>query len=225
MDRLFDTFEFRKADTSMKLSSKGVAILAAGCLVICGPARGQDLNQEAGAFAAQDTNACISLPPTKLEAFETNVGTVVIKGSARIGSVSGNDGIVSVRSREMTDATTGRKEQGVAIDIGRPRLFTDVTLIDYDELDPLLNAMDYLGKLDWSVTSLNVFNAIYTTKGGFRVSAFGPRRTGLIQFAVRSTRSGLTPVVLSRDDVGRLRALIDQAKRQLDSLRPAGNAR
>jgi hypothetical protein len=209
----------------MKVSFRNIAMIAAACSMVSAMAPAQDVNQEAATFASSDTNAYVILPQTKLEAFDTNVGTVVIKGSAKVGSVSGNDETIGVRSREMTDATTGRKEQGIAIEIARPGQVSDVALIDYDELDPLLNAIDYLGKLDWSVTSLNVFEAVYTTKGGFRIGAFGPKRTGVIQFAVRSTRTGQQPVVLSRDDVGRLRALIDQAKRQLESLRPAGNAR
>jgi hypothetical protein len=209
----------------MRFSFRVIVIAVTACGLGSAAVRAQDVNQEAATLASSDTNAYAVLPQTKLEAFDTNVGTVVIKGSAKVGSVAGSDGTIGVRSREMTDATTGRKEQGIAIDIARPGQVSDVALIDYDELDPLLNAVDYLSKLDWSVTSLNVFDAVYTTKGGFRIGAFGPRRTGVIQFAVRSTRSSQAPVALSRDDVGRLRTFIDQAKRQLESLRPAGNAK
>jgi len=55
-----------------------------------------------------------------------------------------------------------------AVEIGRQGQFKDMMLIDYDELASPLNAIDYLSKLDVSVSSLNSFDAAYTTKGGFR---------------------------------------------------------
>ena len=80
-------------------------------------------------------------------------------------------------------------------------------------------AIDYITKLDVSVTPLTAFDAAYTTKGGFRIAALGTRRTGVIQFGVRDARSLSTPVVFSRDEMSRLSGLINQAKGVLDSVR------
>jgi hypothetical protein len=168
---------------------------------------------------AQETNTCLLVPATKLEAFETNTDTVIIKATAPIGTVSAHGGAVSVRCREITDAGTGRRESGILIDIALGAQLEGTTLIDYDELDSLLDGVDYLGKLDWSITSLPDFSAVYTTKGGFRADARGSRRTGNIEFAVRSTRINVPRLSLSRDQLGQLRSLIDQAKAKLDSLR------
>ena len=173
----------------------------------------------AGPALAQETNACLPVPATKLEAFETNIDTVIIKASAPIGTVPAHGGAVSVRCREITDAGTGRRESGIIIDLAFGGPVEDVMLIDYDELDSLLDGMEYLGKLDWSVTSLPGFDAVYTTKGGFRAAAFGSRRTGNIEFGVRSTRVSRPPLLLSRDQLGQLRSLVEQAKTKLDSLR------
>jgi hypothetical protein len=63
------------------------------------------------------------------------------------------------------------------------------------------------------------FSASYTTKGGFRADARGSRRTGNIEFAARSARINGPRLLLSRDQLGQLRSLIDQAKTKLDSLR------
>jgi hypothetical protein len=168
---------------------------------------------------AQETNLCLPLPATKLEAFETNTDTVIIKATAPIGSVPAHSGAVAVRCREITDAGTGRRESGVIIDIGSGGQGDDTTLIDYEELDSLLDGIEYISKLDWTVTSLPSFNAVYTTKGGFRAAAFGSRRTGNIEFAVRSTRTSRQPLLLSRDQMGQLRSLIEQGKAKLDSVR------
>ncbi len=168
---------------------------------------------------AQETNACAPVPATKLECFETNTDTVIIKATAPIGSVQAHSGTVSVRCREITDAGTGHRESGIIIDIGYPGLAENSTLIDYDELDSLLDGLDYIGRLDWSVTPLPSFSAVYTTKGGFRAAAFGSRRTGNIEFSACSTRSIRPPLLLSRDQLGQLRSLVEQGKVKLDSLR------
>ena len=170
---------------------------------------------------AQETNACLLAPATKLEAFDTNTDTVIIRATAPIGTVAAHGGAVAVRCREITDAGTGRRESGIVVDITYGGPLEDTMLIDYDELDSLLDGLDYLGKLDWSVTSLPGFSAVYTTKGGFRAVAFGSRRTGNIEFAVRDTRVSRPSLVLLRDQLGQLRSLIDQAKTKLDSLRKA----
>jgi hypothetical protein len=167
---------------------------------------------------AQDTNFYTIAPATKLEAFSTNVATVIIKGTTDLGAVSAKTATVSVKSKEFTDPASGRREQGIAIEIAQKDQFKDVMLIDYDELTSLLGAIDYLGKLDVSVSAMETFDAAYTTKGGFRIAALGTRRTGLVQFGVRDIRNNATPVVLSREEMTRLGSLIDQAKRQLDAL-------
>jgi hypothetical protein len=158
-------------------------------------------------------------PATKLEAFDTNVSTVIIKATTEIGSIAVNAGTVSVRCREITDNGSGQKEQGIAVEMMLTGQTRDTLLVDYEEVAPLLAAIDYLIKLDFNVTSLNAFDATYTTRGGFRVAAFGLRRNSTVQFAIRDVRTNLAPVAFSLQDLSRLRTFIDQAKTTLDSLR------
>ena len=171
---------------------------------------------------AQETNPSPILPATKLEASETNVGAIVLKATTDLGAVSTASGVVTVRYKENTDTATGHKEHGLAIELARQFPPKDTMLIDYDELASLLNAIDYLSKVDVGVTSLNSFDAAYTTKGGFRIAALGTRRTGIVQFGLRDVRvtaPPFLPLPLSRDEMTRLWTLIDQAKQQLDALR------
>ena len=174
-----------------------------------------------GLACAQETNGCLLLPATKLEAFETNTDTVIIKATAPIGTVQGNGGEVSVRCREITDAGTGHRESGIVVDITLGGAVEAGLLIDYDELDSLLDGIEYLSKLDWSVTPLPDFQAVYATKGGFRADAHGSRRTGNIEFDVRNMRLSAPKLALSRDQLGQLRSLVEQAKAKLASLRKA----
>jgi hypothetical protein len=95
----------------------------------------------------------------------------------------------------------------------------DALLIDYDEIPSLINAIDYITRLEVTATPLTALDAAYTTRGGFRIAALGSRRTGLIQFGVRDARFSSIPVVFSRDEMSRLSSLITQAKSTLDSVR------
>src|SRR5690348_2698824 len=90
---------------------------------------------------AQDTNPCSIVPATKLEAFETNVGNIIIKAITELGVISAKTAAISVKCKEFTDTATRRKEQGIAVEIGRLGLPRDVMLIDYDEMASLLNAI------------------------------------------------------------------------------------
>jgi len=167
----------------------------------------------------QLTNLCQPLPPTRLDAFDTNTGVVILKGSTDLGAISASAGEVGVRCREITDTSTGRKEQGLSLEIAPQGQVRSVLQIDYDEVAPLLDAIEYITRLEVTATPLNSFDAAYTTKSGFRIAALGTRRTGTIQFGVRDARIGGTPVVFSRDDMSRLAALLNQGKATLDSLR------
>jgi hypothetical protein len=91
--------------------------------------------------------------------------------------------------------------------------------IDYDELESLINALAYLNKADWLITSLNSFDAAITTRSGFRASAFSSRRSSAIEFAVRTAGSGNPAILLSRDQLAELRGLLEQARTKLDAIR------
>jgi hypothetical protein len=85
-------------------------------------------------------------------------------------------------------------------------------------MDSLLGSIDYLLKVDWSVTSLASFDVTYITKAGFRLKAFSSKRTSKIEFALNGchlTRG----ILLSPDQVSQFYALLAQAKAKLDALR------
>ena len=173
----------------------------------------------ANTVQAQVTNYFPITPLTKLESFETNIAVVILKAMSEVGSISANSGDVAIKSKEITDTSTGHKEQGIAVEMtprGQPK---ETLLVDYDELASLASAIDYITKLDVTTTPLTAFDAAYTTKSGFRIAALGTRRTGAIQFGVRDARTGSTPVTFSREEMTQLSSLISQARGILDSVR------
>ena len=108
----------------------------------------------------------------------------------------------------------------LAIEIEGNPFPRDRIYIDEDEVDPLLNALKYLIKIKYDVTTLPSFEASFTTKAGLRVMANSIRREGAIQ---PSLQYGERPkILLSSIQLTQLYGLIDQARKNLASLK-AGN--
>jgi hypothetical protein len=109
---------------------------------------------------------------------------------------------------EFTDAATGKS--------GRLEN-TDRSFIDYDEVDSLLNGIDYISKATSDVTKLGQFEATYRTKGNFSATIFNS--SGKIDAAVKSGYIRPATAFLSLQQLGELRAIIAQAKQKLDSVK------
>ncbi|MFI5175237.1 MAG: hypothetical protein ACHQKY_10295 [Terriglobia bacterium] len=172
---------------------------------------------------AQTFSTCPPTPKTKLESLEDVPGTVIIRGTTPIGSISSKGakgtGTVTVRSCEVTDIGSNRQEYGIAMGVAEGSHPHETVMVDFEEIAALLNAIDYLNKLDWSATSLNRFDAVYTMKNSFRIAALGRKRSSPIEFAVRTCRLNETTLLLSRDQLVQLRGFIEQARIQLETLR------
>ena len=166
----------------------------------------------------QDTNLW-TWPPTRLGSFETNVGTIVLRATAPIGVVAAGAGMLNIKCREIASFEANRYENGLEITIAQPGVFEDTMLVDFEEVDSLIKAADFLEKVDWTITTMPAFNVTYTTKAGLRLTAFGSRRTGGIEFAARCVTTGHPPLRLARDQLGQIKSLIEQAKSKLEALR------
>lgn len=171
--------------------------------------------------SAQEIEDAALEPKTKLEAFQLRNGVVVIKGFSRIGVAAGTDGSsIEVETRELRDAESGSKEYGIAIEVrdtGKPER-RRVSFIDYDELEPLLKGLEYLSKIDISVTHLNRFEADYRTRGDLLISAFSSRG-GSVTLAISSGVFRRVSAFFRLEDLKAIRGLIIEAKNQLDAIR------
>ena len=170
--------------------------------------------------AGQETDAPELEPRTKLEAFEARTGIVIVKGFSRIGVAQGLEGgSIEVETREFRDAG-GSKEYGIAVEVreaGTPER-RRLSFVDYDELGPLLEGLDYLNKIDNSATHLNRFEAEYRTRGDLVVSAFSGR-SGAITLTVSSGRFRRVTSLFRLEDLKVIRGLIIEAKNQLDAIK------
>src|SRR5262245_26294741 len=160
-------------------------------------------------------------PKTKLEAFEAQEGVVIVQGFSKIGDLRGTyGGNVTVLAKEFTNATTGRRESGIVAEVkeGGRLERNNRSFIDYEEIAPLLKGIDYIGKMEKSVTKLDSFQADYKTKGNLKVSVFSTSGEQLM-VAVESGRIGSTSVFLKFADLQALRSYISTAKDRLDAMK------
>lgn len=170
--------------------------------------------------AAQETVEIETEPKTKLEAFQVRTGVVIIKGYSRIGSATGPQGSsILVEAIEFREVASRSKEYGVTVEVreagnnGR-RSFA---FIDYDEIDPLLKGLEYLSKIDDSVTQLNRFEADYRTRGEAIFSASSTRGGNVTITVSAGVLRGATSV-FRLEDLKAIRGLFIEAKNQLDTI-------
>lgn len=161
---------------------------------------------------AQETNA----PATEIENFELQTGTVIVKGFDDVGSLTTSAGTISVRCKESSDPAGGQKKYGVSVLLTSDRT-RGFMVVDYEELVPLIQAMDYLSKISYNVTPMPVFDAEFTTKSGVEVIAHSERHQGGIHNFIRF---GNGPrISLTSDQFAQLQNLFTQAKTTIDTIR------
>jgi hypothetical protein len=151
----------------------------------------------------------------------SETGTVIVKGYTRVGSMSGSRGTAYFTVWEVTDAGTGRREQGIGIEISdtatnRPDS-EERAYVDYDELAPLLKGIDYIMKLNDKVTKLSSYEAQYQTRGGLLLVTFN---TANGYAAAITTGGGRRPrFVLRPTGLAEFHNLLESAKDVLDAAR------
>lgn len=156
-------------------------------------------------------------PTTKLEAFQSKTGTVIVRGFSTVGTIRGLGGTVTIDAREFRDASSPAiKTTGISITIKElSRIERENTsFIDYDEIDALIRGIDYIAKATKDITSLSNFEAEYRTKGDFRVVVFNDSNGGM-SLALSSGRIGRTNAYLKLSDITEFRRLILDAKSKL----------
>ena len=175
------------------------------------------------ACVTAQTNAPAPLPfdpLTKLEALDTQVGSVLLKNYTYVGSVSGfTGGIVMVTSYEFVDQQTGRKEYGIGVELketGRTEREAR-TYVDYDEIDALVRAMDYIIKIERS-TSMENFEAQYRSRGELSVTTF-LRPNGALGAEIGIGIYRRASINVSTGKLADFRKLIADAKTTLDKIK------
>lgn len=159
-------------------------------------------------------------PRNSLEEFESRLDTVLIKGRTYVATLRGQNGTARVEATEIRDTRNSSRITGVVITIvadgGPPG---DIrSLIDYEEIDPLIKAFDTAAKADDSITKLTHFEARYRTHGDFEIMVF-KQISGGVAAAVEGGFFDRSRLLLTLDDFVKLRWMIFQAKERLDEIK------
>jgi hypothetical protein len=157
-------------------------------------------------------------PRTKLERLEQTYGSVIVKGFTRITTVEVRG--VRIDAVEMRELRSTAVVKGLVVILreGGERPDDNRAFIDYDEIDPLLNAIDAIARVDESVTKLVGFEARYKTLGDFEVGVFRQTRSGTaVVLTTGICDRATTP--MSLDDLAKIKAMIQEAKARLDEVR------
>ena len=160
-------------------------------------------------------------PRNKLEDFEGRAETLLIKGRHWVGTLRTQNGTARVEATEIRDTTASTTASGVVITIvadgGPPGEIRG--LIDYDEIDLLLKAMDTALKAGDGISRLSHFEVRYRTKGDFEVMVFKQMENNAIAAAIEGGFFDRSRLYLTLDDLTKLRWMISQAKDQLNEIK------
>src|SRR5438876_8816190 len=113
-------------------------------------------------------------PRNKLEDFDGRMETVLIKGRTWVGTIRAQNGSARVEAIEIRDSSNSAQATGVIITInadGGPAGEIR-SLIDYEEIDALVKAIDKASKASEAITKLTHFEVHYRTRGDFEVMVF-----------------------------------------------------
>jgi hypothetical protein len=160
-------------------------------------------------------------PRTKLEAIEGRYATVLIKGFTQIATINLRGADVRIDAIELKESTSSTRATGIVVALRESgdRSIENRAFIDYEEIDPLLRALDAVSKVSETVTKLVGFEARYRTLGDLEINVF---RQGRASGTAASLSSGICERVtglLTLDDLERFKAHITEAKTRLDELR------
>jgi hypothetical protein len=169
------------------------------------------------AAPAQSTNA----PLTYFEAYSAVADAPLVKGMSSIGLLNNQITYpVEVRTERMTNLQTTNTVYAVSLRTRIATRQTQIDYIDYDELDGIIRAIQWISQADHSVTPLDNFEALYRTRCGLTIYKFS--NAGKLTIGIKTGdpalgRNQLAPFVL--DDLGRY---LTAAKAKIDSIAASG---
>lgn len=171
-------------------------------------------------FAPLDVNAQQNNQEsnTNIEAFIAKTGAVIIRGFSEIGSIRGQYGTsVTVEAREFINAQDGEKQYGISVEVVGSRDQSHSSYVDSDEIESLMQGLEYISQIDQSVTELDDFQADYKTKDDLVLSTY--TSSGKIEFSVQSGSVGRQTAFLDLSDADQLKNFVQQAAQKINSVK------
>lgn len=163
------------------------------------------------------------VPRNKLEDIDGRMETLLVKGRHWVGTVRASNGSARVEAYEVRDTRNSERATGVVITFlpADTNSRDDIirSLIDYEEIDPLIKTLDTMVKADDNVTKLSHFEVRYRTRGDFEVMVFKQQTGTSVAAAIEGGFFDRTRLLLIMDELVKLRYMISQAKERLDEIK------
>lgn len=162
------------------------------------------------------------VPRTMIECLEQKEGVLVLKGMTKVGRLQGSRGGEALfEAKEVKIANSGSRQTGIHVRIIEPAVLDQAvreaeTYIDYDEIDPLLKALDYFSKINHTATDLDDYQAVFRTRGGFQLSLKSIRIGEGIRISVIDEKDNFLCIFIAPADLPTLKNLILTAKEKID---------
>ena len=159
-------------------------------------------------------------PRNKLEDFDGRMETLLIKGRTWVGTVRAQNGSARIEAIEIRDSSDSSRATGVIITIVPSETNAPTeeirSLIDYDEIDKLVNVLDTMAKADEKVTKLVNFEERYRTRGDFEAIVYRQISGAGASAAIEGGFFDRVRLLMAVEDLTKLRWFIAQAKDKLD---------
>ena len=157
-------------------------------------------------------------PRTKLEAIDERHSTVIIKAFTRITTVEVRG--VRIDAVDMRELGGVARARGIVISLREEggRVDDNRAFIDYEEIEPLLNAIDVVARVDETVSRMPGFEARYKTLGDLEIGVFRQTRSGAAVMLATGLCDRATQT-MTLDDLGKVKAMIQEAKTRLDEVK------
>ena len=159
-------------------------------------------------------------PRNKLEDFDGRMETLLIKGRTWVGTLRTQNGSARIEAIEIRDSLDSSRATGVIITIVPAETNAPAeeirSLIDYDEIDKLVSVLDTMAKADEKVTRLVNFEERYRTRGDFEAIVYRQISGAGAAAAIEGGFFDRVRLLMTMDDLTKLRWFIAQAKDKLD---------
>jgi len=155
---------------------------------------------------------------TRLEAIEDRYNTVIIKAFTRITTIEVRGVRIDAVDVRVNGGTVRAKGIVVQLREEGGQLNDNRAFVDYEEIDGLLNAIDTAVRVDETMTKLPGFEARYKTSGDLELAVFRQTRSGTAVTLTTGLCERATQT-MTLDDLGKVKAMIQEAKTRLDELR------
>lgn len=169
------------------------------------------------AYALQSTET-ETQAKTKIEQFSAKTGVVLIRGFEKIGTAQGlYNTSVNIETKEFTNVNDSSKQYGITIEAFKEAGTYDkknTSFIDFDEIESLIQGIDYITKVTVDVTKLENFQADYTTKGALKISTFSSSDK-----LMAAVTSGNVAAYFNIEDLAEVKFLLLKAKQKIELIK------